>query len=84
MINKTQKNRVIYNKIAEKIALDSIVDRVLTRLIGITMKNYIYAEISSQMENQLCEYVSFGGVICINFYQLADFLPTCRAQAAEL
>ena len=64
MINKTQKNRVIYYKIAEKIALDSIVDHVLTRLIGITMKNYIYAEISSQMENQLCEYVSFGGVCC--------------------
>ena len=40
-------------------------DRVLTRLIGITMKNYIYAEISSQMENQLCEYVSFGGVLGI-------------------
>ena len=42
--------------------MDSIVDRILTRLIRISIKNYKYAEISSQMENQLREYVSFGGV----------------------
>ena len=42
--------------------MDSIVDCILTRLIGISIKNYKYAEISSQMENQLREYVSFNGV----------------------
>ena len=53
---------VIFYEIDKKIATDSIVDSIYTWLIEISMKNYIYPEISSSMENQLREYVSFGGV----------------------
>ena len=59
---KLTKNMVIFYKIGKKIATDSIVDSIFTWLIEISMKNYIYPEISSSMENQLREYVSFGGV----------------------
>ena len=45
-----------------KIDLDSIVDRILTVTTEISVKNYICPEISSKMENQLREYVSFVGV----------------------
>ena len=61
MYNLT-KNTVIFYKIGKKIATDSIVDSIFTWLIEISMKNYIYPEISSSMENQLREYISFGGV----------------------
>ena len=42
--------------------MDSIVDCVLTRFTEICIKNYVYPETFSSMENQLREYVSFGGV----------------------
>ena len=42
--------------------MDSIVDCFLTRFTEFSIKNYIYPEISSKMENQLREYVSFVGV----------------------
>ena len=47
---------------SKKIAKDSIVDCVLTRFAEFSIKNYIHPEISSKMENQLREYISFGGV----------------------
>ena len=53
---------VIFYKIGKKIATDSIVDSIFTWLIEISMKNYIYPEISRSMENQLREYISFRGV----------------------
>ena len=48
--------------------LDSIVDRFLTILTEFSIKSYIDTEISSSMENQVCEYISFGGVL-----QLLEF-----------
>ena len=42
--------------------LDSIVDFILTVFFEITIKSYVDCEISSQMENLLCECISFGGV----------------------
>ena len=37
-------------------------DSVLTRFAEFSIKNDIHPEISSKMENQLREYISFGGV----------------------
>ena len=37
-------------------------DCVLTRFAEFSIKNDIHPEISSKMENQLREYISFGGV----------------------
>lgn len=63
MIYKLIKKHVNILQNCIKIATDTIVDRDLTRLIEISIKNYVYPEISSSMENQLREYFSFGGVI---------------------
>ena len=41
---------------------DSIVDCFLTIFPEFSIKTYINSEISSSMENQVCEYLSFGGV----------------------
>ena len=43
--------------------LDSIVDFILTIFFEFSIKSYKYCEIFSEMENLLCEYISFGGVI---------------------
>ena len=42
--------------------LDSIVDFVLTNFFGFCIKSYKYCENFSEMENQVCERTSFGGV----------------------
>ena len=56
------KNRLIFQISAKKLVTDSIVDCVLTRFVEFSIKNYMYSEISSSMENQLREHSSFGGV----------------------
>ena len=55
---------------------DSIVDCFLTIFPEFSIKTYINSEISSSMENQVCEYLSFGGVFDLQVYRHTSVPPT--------
>ena len=42
---------------------DSIVDFILSSFFEFSIKSYKCCEIFSKMENLLCEYIFFGGVV---------------------
>ena len=58
--------------------LDSIVDFILTSFFEFSIKSYKYCEIFSEMENLLCEYISFVGVTLnvLLYSETFDFLKT--------
>ena len=45
-------------------------DHVLTIFTEFSIKSYVYPEIFRAMENQVCEYIAFGGVKSLETYAL--------------
>ena len=65
--------------------LDSIVGFIFTSFFEFSIKIYKYCEIFSQMENLLCEYISFGGVntrIGLAQYKNIDYAHISRLKLA--